>query len=641
VGGHGTVHTKHIAKYQVGQFVFKLGSNGLTGFIDRIIPDQQGATTGSGTLHIRQRDGIGTQNIAKYQVGQFVFKLGGDGFTGFIDCIIPKQLHATTGPGTLYAIQGWWIDTINVAAYHLGQYVKLGPDGLTTGYIDRIITDVTGATEGHGRLRVSADTNITVCNVSDYHRGQYVTLGTNGLTTGFIDRTIPDQHGSTTDSGTLYITQKQWFTFSKVDTYRVGQYVQLQSNGSFSFPIERIFQSDNTWRLLIGQPPHNLFACNDKHEVIPEATEKKVDSERVQPCTLKQFLGGDSDDTQLSYLAHGSFANVYKVENNGKSANYAIKVIHKNKLATAPLLQTGAMTERHLLSTLSFPFLVNLQHAFQTQSYLCLVLDYCENGELSNYITDPPVLCQTQILMYAAEICLGIDYLHKQGVVHRDLKPANILMDNTGHIRLADFGLAKINENINKRDEWRSGGGTPAYWAPEVECGNQQSKEVDWWAFGILLYEMITGQRPSQDNNGIGDNDKFKNKPDAKNIIDKLLEPEPTHRLGYDGGAWVITHRYFKGVDLVLLMQKKWKLNGIEIKPYTINRSNAFEYLRERLTIGEEMKQKLLIDDTVDDDTVDHDLYKGYAFNTDASNTDASNISSTSSRPRLLTSFQQ
>ena len=585
-------------------------------------------------------DTVHTKNIAKYQVGQFVFKLGSNGLTGFIDRIIPKQLHATTGPGTLYAIQGWWIDTINVAPYHLGQYVKLGPDGLTTGYIDRINPDVTGATEGHGRLHLSADTNITVCNVSDYHPGQYVTLGTNGLTTGFIDHTIPDQHGSTTDSGTLYITQKKWFKFYEVNKYHVGQYVQLQLNGSIRFPIERIFQSDNAngiRKLLIGQPPHNLFACNDdKHKVIPEATDKKVDSERVEPCTLKQFLDGDSDDTQLSYLAHGSFGYVYKVENNGKSAIYAIKVIHKNTLATEP---TGAMTERHLLSTLSFPFLVNLQHAFQTQSYLCLVLDYCENGELSNYITDPPLLDEEQILMYAAEICLGIDYLHKQGVVHRDLKPANILMDNTGHIRLADFGMAKINENINKRDEWRSGGGTPDYWAPEVEYGNKQSKEVDWWSFGILLYEMITGQRPSQDNNGIGDNDKFKNKPDAKNIIDKLLETEPTHRLGYNGGAWVITHRYFKGVDLVLLMQKKWKLNGIDIKPYTINLSNALEYPHQRLTIGEEMKQKLLNDDTVDDDTVDHDLYKGYAFNTDASNTDASNISSTSSRPRLLTSF--
>ena len=102
---------------------------------------------------------------------------------------------------------------------------------------------------------------------------------------------------------------------------------------------------------------------------------------------------------------------------------------------------------------------------------------------------------ETRARFYAAEMVLALEYLHQSGVVYRDLKPENILIDNEGHIRLTDFGLSKSGlENSNGRTE--SFCGTPEYLAPEIIRDKRYGYSVDWYSFGLVLYEMLTGVNP-------------------------------------------------------------------------------------------------------------------------------------------------
>ncbi|RKO91704.1 kinase-like domain-containing protein, partial [Blyttiomyces helicus] len=147
----------------------------------------------------------------------------------------------------------------------------------------------------------------------------------------------------------------------------------------------------------------------------------------------------------------------------------------------------------------------------------------------------------------------------------RDLKPENILLDYTGHIALCDFGLCKLNmKDGNKTNTFC---GTPEYLAPELLLGQGYTKVVDWWTIGILLYEMLTGLPPFYDENT---NEMYKKilqeelrfgdeiGPVAKDLLKKLLDREPTTRLGWNGAEDIKRHPFFKDIDWKRLMDRKY-----------------------------------------------------------------------------------
>ncbi|CAJ0938626.1 unnamed protein product [Ranitomeya imitator] len=140
---------------------------------------------------------------------------------------------------------------------------------------------------------------------------------------------------------------------------------------------------------------------------------------------------------------------------------------------------------------------------------------------------------------YAAELVCGIQYLHSKGIVHRDLKPSNILVAATGHIKIADFGLAL--ENIYGDRTATEYAGTPGFIAPEMLAADEYNAGVDWYAFGIILNIMVTSR--SKYHRGL-----FKaSSEEAKNIIKKLLREDPARRLGVNGN--IRAHRFFQRID--------------------------------------------------------------------------------------------
>eukprot|EP00667_Euglena_gracilis_P022272 EG_transcript_24700 len=169
---------------------------------------------------------------------------------------------------------------------------------------------------------------------------------------------------------------------------------------------------------------------------------------------------------------------------------YAMKILQKKSIVACNEVQ-HTMTERLILSRHSHPFLVKLRWAFQTEEHLCFVMDWANGGDLWTHLQRGN-FSEERARFYAAEILLGLGYLHQLGIVYRDLKPENILLDSDGHVVLTDFGLAKILSDGSTNTFC----GTPEYIAPEVLQSRSYGKAVDWWAFGTLLFEMLVGLPP-------------------------------------------------------------------------------------------------------------------------------------------------
>jgi serine/threonine protein kinase len=164
-------------------------------------------------------------------------------------------------------------------------------------------------------------------------------------------------------------------------------------------------------------------------------------------------------------------------------------IIEKNEVG-------HTVTEINILRKLRHPFVVNLRYAFQSPTRLFLVMDYVNGGELYYHLHKEKKFTEDRAKFYSAELLLAIEYLHSLGIVYRDLKLENILLASDGHIVLTDFGLAKEGFRHRLHDKTATRVGTPNFVAPEVYKGMPYGKAVDWWSFGIVIYEMVTGSLP-------------------------------------------------------------------------------------------------------------------------------------------------
>jgi serine/threonine protein kinase len=142
-------------------------------------------------------------------------------------------------------------------------------------------------------------------------------------------------------------------------------------------------------------------------------------------------------------------------------------------------------------------FLIQLIKWFNSPGSLYFIMDYIPGGNLYTNLKSVRSFSEDQTKFIIAQIVLALEDLHSKNIIHRDLKAENILLRENGYVVLADYGLSKIFEEDNPtRTKW----GTKQYMAPEVYKGETQKKTVDWWAVGILAYEMLAGRTPFKDN---------------------------------------------------------------------------------------------------------------------------------------------
>ncbi|ORZ39393.1 kinase-like domain-containing protein [Catenaria anguillulae PL171] len=264
----------------------------------------------------------------------------------------------------------------------------------------------------------------------------------------------------------------------------------------------------------------------------------------------------------LETLGTGTFGRVHLTRLHGTSQYFAMKVLKKTEVVRLKQVE-HINSEKAILSRIYQPFIVNLFCTFQDSINLYMLLEYVPGGELFSHLRRAGKFHNDVARFYAAEIISAIDYMHKRDIIYRDLKPENLLLDARGHIKIADFGFAKIVE-----DRTWTLCGTPEYLAPEIIQGFGHGRAVDWWALGILIFEMLCGYPPFFDDSAYGIYEKILAgrihfpshvDPAAKDLIKRLLTADTTRRLGnLRGGAEdVKNHAWFKGVDWEAVMAKR------------------------------------------------------------------------------------
>lgn len=194
-------------------------------------------------------------------------------------------------------------------------------------------------------------------------------------------------------------------------------------------------------------------------------------------------------------IGKGFYSKVFLVHRVQTGEPFAMKVIKKSTLRKESH-KKRAITEKNIMQKCESPFIVKLHYTFQTDEKLYYILDFVNGGELHSKLLKKVRLKESLAKFYAAEILLGLKCLHENGVLYRDLKPRNVLVDKDGHIKLIDFGLSKIQ---SEPENHRMICGTPHYVAPEMLKGDEHTEMVDFWSFGVVVYEMLHGYYPFVD----------------------------------------------------------------------------------------------------------------------------------------------
>ncbi|KAJ3674539.1 hypothetical protein LUZ60_005155 [Juncus effusus] len=367
-------------------------------------------------------------------------------------------------------------------------------------------------------------------------------------------------------------------------------------------------------------PPPAVNTTPEKVSLKPHrsAEELKLVRQLPNPGQL-----GPKDFKLIKQIGSGDIGKVYlcklRDENSkSKTCLYAMKVVDKSELAKKKKLER-AQTEKRILKLLDHPFLPSLYADFDADPhYSCVVMEFCNGGDLHSLRHRQPGLrfSVTAARFYAAEVLLAMEYLHMLGIVYRDLKPENILIRSDGHIMLSDFDLSLestsspsiesvdpittttttpscLPDHLFRSKKTHSGRSTPftatfrrfvaepvsarsssfvgthEYVSPEVASGGSHGSSVDWWSYGVFLYELMYGRTPFV---GSSNNVTLRNivkKPlvfppasspvgqvesAARDLISGLLNKDPMTRLGSKrGAADVKAHNFFKGINFALL----------------------------------------------------------------------------------------
>eukprot|EP01084_Bolivina_argentea_P200767 343272_1 len=258
----------------------------------------------------------------------------------------------------------------------------------------------------------------------------------------------------------------------------------------------------------------------------------------------------------------GTFGRVRLVQSLLNLEWYVLKVMKKATIVRLKQV-THIKNEITLLRTMDHPGLVKMCGMFQTDENLYLVLEYINGGELFSHLRSAVRFPNHQAMIYTADVVNTFDYLHSKDIVYRDLKPENLLITKEGRIKITDFGFAKV---VVSRT-WTLCG-TPEYLAPEIIQSKGHGKGVDWWALGILIYEMLAGYPPFYDEQPVGIYQKILSgrfempksfNEYAKDIIKRFLTEDRTRRLGCTkgGGLSVRAHKWFSGLDWQALADGK------------------------------------------------------------------------------------
>jgi len=274
------------------------------------------------------------------------------------------------------------------------------------------------------------------------------------------------------------------------------------------------------------------------------------------------------DFVLVKEIGRGSFSTVYLGKHVENGVNVAVKVIKKGE-------NNEELSEWELLKQISHPFISQFYEKIEDEENTYLVMEYLEEGNLLNYVNNNGCLDEAVAQKFFFQMISAIDYLHNEAkIVHRDIKCENVLIDKHGNIRLIDFGLSK---SCYPTCLFKTACGSPAYLSPEVISGNHYTSSTDIWAIGVVLYAIMTGHLPFEDNN----ENKLLNKIQVNQVIypssipmiavdllSKMFKKNPNERIDIKSiieHPWFQKESYLKVGEIAFANQTKDNPSFIEI----------------------------------------------------------------------------
>jgi len=330
------------------------------------------------------------------------------------------------------------------------------------------------------------------------------------------------------------------------------------------------------WNNIIEKLNTMNISEKEKNKIIDEINHQKSLKSRKnrEKQTIREY-------ESLSIIGRGAFGEVHVCREIKTGNIYAIKKIKKETLIKKNQI-IHIRSEQLFMSKVKSPWIVDLKASFQEGDYLYLVMEFLPGGDLMSLLIKKDILTEDEARFYIAELILAVDSIHKLDCIHRDIKPDNVLIDKNGHIKLSDFGLAKVSdrlyenykyENFNKNKLTHKKNyscvGTAYYVAPEVLNKSGYGKDIDWWSVGVIFFEMLVGYAPfcSEETKEVCYKvinwQKFLKIPDdikiskeAEDLIFKMIN-NSDKRLGRSGIEEIKVHPFFKGLDWDNIRSKK------------------------------------------------------------------------------------
>jgi len=323
----------------------------------------------------------------------------------------------------------------------------------------------------------------------------------------------------------------------------------------------------------VFDPISELVMKDISTNIYPKFQDSKFWQRHIRCKRLEQDEVTIEDFEKRRVLGRGAFGYVKMCVKTNTGKAYALKIINKKRVKANESVAT-IMSERNYLSKMESKFVICLKYAVMDPDHLYLVLDLREGGDLKFHLNKDELFSEERSRFHAAEVLLGLEHVHKHGIIYRDMKLENILLDERGHCSLSDLGLAVKTEKV------RGYAGTPGYTAPEVVSQQTYDKRADFFSYGVMVYRFISGRKPfgvprkrgrrqvkkkkrgrggtsELDQNVLRIYPEYQGKyfsPRCRDFLQKLLKKDPDKRMGSIGGIQTIKdHPWFEEIDFGLL----------------------------------------------------------------------------------------